>query len=358
MVGSGAGSGTAPATMDAPQAPRFYRQPLGRSWLIGLLVIPLLIAGIGSIMVHRTESDAGQLAASSTSSAPKLNLAQLSIVRNANSITVSGDFPDDTSKDAMMKAIKGGMAPDVNIVDQVHINPSAKSLDFANAGPVFTAGAPIPDFNLSVNVDTVILLGTAASSDQRTAVEKAAAAAWPGVNVVDRIEIKGPGASGPPPPAPPPASPPSSSSAAPPPPPPPPPPSAAPPPPPPPPAPGACNDLQAAINAMTSGPIYFGNDGVSLTPADTQSLTQVADKLKACPNAHVTINGYTDNSGSDSVNVPLSTQRAAAVGDFLTSHGVAADHVVTKGLGSANPIAPNDAPDGRAKNRRAEIVVS
>jgi peptidoglycan-binding protein ArfA len=325
--------------MDAPQAPRFYRQPLGRSWLIGLLVIPLLIAGIGSIMVHRSQSADGPAAGTSTSAVPRLNLAQLSITRNANSITVSGDFPDDTSKGALMKAIKGGLTPDVNIVDQVHINPSAKALDFANAGPVFTASAPIPDFNLTVNVDTVILLGTAASFDQRTAIEKAAAAAWPGVNVVDRIEIKGPGGSAPPPATP-------TSSVAP------------PAPPPPPPGPGGCNDLQSAINAMTSGPIYFGNDGVSLTPADTQSLTQVADKLKACSNAHVTINGYTDNSGSDSVNVPLSTQRAAAVADFLVSHGVAADHVVAKGLGSANPIGPNDTPDGRAKNRRAEIVVS
>ena len=60
-----------------------------------------------------------------------------------------------------------------------------------------------------------------------------------------------------------------------------------------------CTDLQSAINAMTGGPITFGNDGVSLTPADQQFLTQVADKLKACPNAHVTINGYTDNSGTD-----------------------------------------------------------
>ena len=73
MVGSGAGSPTTPATTDAPQAPRFYRQPLGRSWLIGLLVIPLLIAGIGSFMVHRSESAASTLSSPSTSSAPRLN---------------------------------------------------------------------------------------------------------------------------------------------------------------------------------------------------------------------------------------------------------------------------------------------
>jgi peptidoglycan-binding protein ArfA len=115
--------------------------------------------------------------------------------------------------------------------------------------------------------------------------------------------------------------------------------------------------LQAAINAATGGPIYFGNDGVSLTPAAEQALTQVSDKLKACPDARVTVNGYTDNSGPDNVNVPLSAQRATTVVQFLVAHGVASDHVVAKGLGPANPIAPNDTNEGRAKNRRAEIVV-
>ena len=102
----------------------------------------------------------------------------------------------------------------------------------------------------------------------------------------------------------------------------------------------------------------FGNDGVSLTPDDTQILIQVADKLKACPDARVTINGYTDNAGAEGINIPLSAQRATAVAEFLIANGVARDHVAAKGLGSANPIASNDTPEGRAKNRRAEIVVS
>ena len=95
-----------------------------------------------------------------------------------------------------------------------------------------------------------------------------------------------------------------------------------------------------------------------MTPADQQILTQVADKLKACPNAHATINGYTDNSGTEAINVPLSTQRAQTVADFLVAHGVAGDQLVVKGLGSVNPVAGNDTADGRAKNRRVEIVVS
>jgi peptidoglycan-binding protein ArfA len=109
---------------------------------------------------------------------------------------------------------------------------------------------------------------------------------------------------------------------------------------------------------VTGGPITFANDGFSLTPADDQILPQLADKLKACPSAHVTISGFTDNSGAEAINIPLSTQRAQTVADFLVAHGVAAAQLVVKGLGSINPVAPNDTPEGRAKNRRVEIVVS
>ena len=109
---------------------------------------------------------------------------------------------------------------------------------------------------------------------------------------------------------------------------------------------------------MTGGPITFANDGFSLTPADDQILTQVADKLKACPTAHATINGYTDNSGAEAINIPLSSQRAGTVADFLVAHGVPRAQLIVKGLGSVNPIAANDTVEGRAKNRRVEIVVS
>jgi peptidoglycan-binding protein ArfA len=87
-------------------------------------------------------------------------------------------------------------------------------------------------------------------------------------------------------------------------------------------------------------------------------LTQVADKLKACPNAHATINGYTDSAGTEGIDIPLSAQRTRTVADLLIAHGVARDHLVVKGLGSFDPIASNDTPDGRAKNRCVEIAVN
>ncbi len=94
-----------------------------------------------------------------------------------------------------------------------------------------------------------------------------------------------------------------------------------------------------------------------MAPADEQSLTQVADKLKACPSAHATINGYTDNVGTEAINIPLSNQRAQIVADFLVARGVASDQLVVKRFGSVNPVATNDTAEGRAKNRRVEIVV-
>jgi peptidoglycan-binding protein ArfA len=314
----------------ALRARRGYRRSLGLIWLVGLVVIPLLIAAIGYAAYDWPRSGGGPSAApaltpSTTSGAPKLSLAAFSISRVGNNITLSGDLPDDAAKAALMKSVKDALGPGVNVIDQIKINPNVDALDFSNAEPIFRDSAPITDFSLSVNGDTVTLAGTAASPDQKNTIAQAAAHTWSNLNVVDHLVVNGAA----PPPAPPGAAPPA-----------------------------PCDNLQAAINAATGGPITFGNDGFSLTPADNQALTQVADKLKACPNAHATINGYTDNAGSEGINIPLSSQRAGTVADFLVAHGVARDQLVVRGLGSINPIASNDTPDGQAKNRRVEIVVS
>ena len=105
-------------------------------------------------------------------------------------------------------------------------------------------------------------------------------------------------------------------------------------------------------------PINFQTDGFTLTPASQQQLTQIADKLKACPDPKVSVVGHTDSSGNDAINIPLSNNRAKAVADYLISQGVAGDRVTSKGVGSAEPIASNDTPAGMAQNRRTDITVS
>ncbi|OBJ02346.1 hypothetical protein A5660_01795 [Mycobacterium alsense] len=313
------------ASTDSPGVAEPARRPVGRPWLIALVVIPLLIAIIGSAGVDGQRSATGPagavptLAPTSKPAAPKLSLAPLSIARSGNDFTVSGEFPDESAKAALFNALNGALPPGVNVVDEIHINAQVDALDFAKAATLFRDGSSIPDFSLTVSGNTITLAGTAASQDQKGAVTQDAVRTWSNLIVVDRLAVS---ASVPSPPA------------------------------------GPCTDLQSAINAVTGGPITFGNDGLSVTPDGAQVLTQVSDRLRGCPTAHVTINGYTDNSGTEAVNVPLSAQRAQRVADFLVAHGVAASQLVVKGLGSVNPVAPNDTPDGRAKNRRVEIVVS
>ena len=344
-VGLRAAFGKTAATAYSRLLPAFFRRSLGFPWLIGLVVIPLLTAAIGYGADEQPGSASGSSGASSTlspsstsvaSRIPKISLAGLSISRVGNNITLSGDLPDDSAKAALMKALNGSLPAAVNIVDQTHLDPNVKALDFSNAAAVFKDGASMTDFNLTVDGDTVALSGTAASQDQKNAVMQDATRTWSNLNVVDKLVVNAPVPPAGSPGAPPPPSPPA----------------------PPPPAPSACTDLQSAINAVTGGPIAFGNDGFSLTPDDEPILTQVADKLKACSTAHATINGYTDNSGTEAINIPLSTQRAGTVADFLVGHGVARDQLTVNGLGSMNPVASNDTTEGRAKNRRVEIVVS
>ncbi len=328
IVNSGAGVRRSGASADSGGAPEFYRRSLGLPWLIGLVVIPLLVAGIGYGALDRPRSVNGPtgglptLWPSGKSSGPKLLLAPVSIVRIGNDITLRGDFPDDSAKAALMKALNSSLPPGVNVIDQIQLNPNVVALDFFNAGPVFKDSVPIANFTLTLNADTIRLTGAAGSQGQKDAIDIDAKRIWANLDVVDQLTVNGA------------------------------------PPPPPPPPPAWCTDLQPAINAMTGGPITFGNDGFTLTPADEQILTQVADKLKVCPSAHATVDGYTDNSGNEAMNITSSTQRAQTVADFLTAHGPADNQIAVKGFGSVDPVAPNDTVDGRAKNRRVELVVS
>jgi peptidoglycan-binding protein ArfA len=334
------GSGEAPEPTAWRRTSKFYRRRPGLPWLIGLLVIPLLLGVIGYGELDRNRSQVngptGALptfnvpnphgGAHKTSTMPGVSLSPVSITRIGNDVKLSGDLPSLDAKHSLLEAVKAGFGPDVNLVDNLRINPDITSLDFSNAAAVFKAAASVPDFGLAVKGDTITLTGTAGSGSQQNAIEQAADAAWPNLNIVDTTGIGGPVTSGGPPS----------------------------------PAPNgsehACVNVSADIKAL--GPITFPTDGFTLTPADEQTLNHVADKLKACAGAKVTINGYTDNTGSDAINLPLSANRAAAVADYLLAQGVTGDQLTAKGLGSAGPVADNGGPDGQAQNRRVEIVVS
>lgn len=87
-------------------------------------------------------------------------------------------------------------------------------------------------------------------------------------------------------------------------------------------------------------------------------LDQFAQGLTSQPNTEIRIVGHTDSTGSDSVNNPLSVNRASSARDYLVSRGVDSRRIQIDGRGAREPIADNNTDAGRAKNRRIEIFLA
>ncbi|TDU80958.1 outer membrane protein OmpA-like peptidoglycan-associated protein [Prosthecobacter fusiformis] len=109
--------------------------------------------------------------------------------------------------------------------------------------------------------------------------------------------------------------------------------------------------------------LYFEYDQSELHPRALKQLEIVAGLLNSDPSKKLQIAGHTDAKGTDNYNLSLSQARAESVKKQLAGLGVAADQIVTTGLGKAQPLGPNqkedgtDDPEGRSKNRRAEIYL-
>ncbi len=101
--------------------------------------------------------------------------------------------------------------------------------------------------------------------------------------------------------------------------------------------------------------VHFATGSARLTADSKTILDKVVRTLKENPEIVVEIRGYTDNTGSYKANMRLSQKRADAVRDYLISQGIDGARVQAKGYGPANPIADNNTPQGRAKNRRIEF---
>lgn len=107
-----------------------------------------------------------------------------------------------------------------------------------------------------------------------------------------------------------------------------------------------------------SGSVLFPTNESTLLPAAMVKLNEVADALiKGNPDSNITIEGHTDSQGQRQYNMDLSQKRAESVKAQLVSRGVAADRIKTVGVGPDRPIADNKSADGRANNRRVEIIV-
>jgi outer membrane protein OmpA-like peptidoglycan-associated protein len=94
-----------------------------------------------------------------------------------------------------------------------------------------------------------------------------------------------------------------------------------------------------------------------LKPEAFTTLDEWVRRLNDTPATQIKITGYTDNQGSEELNLKLSKARALAVGQYLNSKGIERKRISLEGLGNQNPIESNDSEQGRAKNRRVEIEI-
>jgi outer membrane protein OmpA-like peptidoglycan-associated protein len=103
--------------------------------------------------------------------------------------------------------------------------------------------------------------------------------------------------------------------------------------------------------------IYFGFNKSELKPESQPTLEQIARLLKDDPKLKLLVVGHTDNVGAFSYNMDLSQQRAdAVVHELAAQHGVDRSRLTPAGVSFASPVASNKSEEGRAKNRRVELV--
>lgn len=115
---------------------------------------------------------------------------------------------------------------------------------------------------------------------------------------------------------------------------------------------------QAVLDkALANRTITFESASAKLTPEGRDIVNQMVTPLKKVGGKTVEIIGHTDNSGSRSGNLALSKDRAAAVKKALVEQGIEASTLVTLGVGEQRPVASNETPEGRARNRRIEFRI-
>lgn len=119
----------------------------------------------------------------------------------------------------------------------------------------------------------------------------------------------------------------------------------------------AAKEDERGMVITLSGSVLFRSNDATLLPGAQSRLDQVAEALVA--KAHdVVVEGYTDSRGSQATNMNLSQRRAESVRSYLVSRGFGAEKIVARGMGPERPIADNSSAEGRANNRRVEIVIA
>jgi OmpA-OmpF porin, OOP family len=115
--------------------------------------------------------------------------------------------------------------------------------------------------------------------------------------------------------------------------------------------------LEKDGKVVISGGVLFETDSAKLAPSAADLVRRISEVMKKNPNLKISVVGHTDSTGDYNYNIKLSERRAKAFVDALVKDGIAANRLTGVGVGPQSPVATNDTAEGRAQNRRVELVV-
>lgn len=121
---------------------------------------------------------------------------------------------------------------------------------------------------------------------------------------------------------------------------------------------GSGGDVKDSLNKVGKAVVYvqFDFDKANLRPDSGPIVKQIVDAMQADPSMKLEVDGHTDSLGTDAHNKALSKQRADAVAAAIVASGVSAARLTSAGFGSSVPLGDNATTDGRAQNRRVELI--
>lgn len=130
-------------------------------------------------------------------------------------------------------------------------------------------------------------------------------------------------------------------------------------PPPPPPPPKPKRVVVTADKIEITEKIQFDVDKATIKEESHSLLDEIVSVIKANPHIRkISIEGHTDSDGTDKYNQKLSDNRAASVKTYLVEHGISDSMLSSKGWGESKPMADNETPEGKEKNRRVEFIIT